>query len=124
MTSKESSKDLAESDIDKDGSNFQGTDKPKEQPQILKYIKTQVKDGFHSPFAVLLKGAVVMSEDNFLDIMQVAWELLLEWNQEVAACVASLFILCSVKVPQQVSDLMHHGLSHPDPSVRINSVLR
>lgn len=83
-----------------------------------------MKDGFHSPLAVLLKGAVIMSEENFQEIMPVAWELLLEWNQEVAACAASLFILCSVKVPQQVSDLMHHGLSHPDPSTRINSVLR
>lgn len=56
--------------------------------------------------------------------MPVAWELLLESNQEVAACASSIFILCAVKVPQQVCDLMHHGLIHPDPAARINSILR
>ncbi|KAF5273419.1 hypothetical protein FQA39_LY07436 [Lamprigera yunnana] len=124
LASKDSSKDLVDSDIEREMGASGSDDKPKEPPQILKYIKTQVKDGFHSPFAVLLKGAVIMTEENFLDIMHVAWEFLLEWNQEVAACAASLFILCSVKVPQQVSDLMHQGLSNSDPSIRINSVLR
>ncbi|XP_031332358.1 protein unc-80 homolog isoform X3 [Photinus pyralis] len=124
LASKDSSKDLADSDIERDISGVVIDNKPKEQPPILKYIKTQVKDGFHSPLAVLLKGAVIMTEEQFLDIMRVAWEFLLEWNQEIAACAASLFILCSVKVPQQVSDLMHQSLSNTDPSVRINSVLR
>ncbi|KAK4883609.1 hypothetical protein RN001_006928 [Aquatica leii] len=122
LTSKDSSKDFADSDLERDTCG--GDDKPKDQPQILKYIKTQVKDGFHSPLAALLKGAVIMTEENFLDVMHVAWEFLLEWNQEVAACAASLFILCSVKVPQQVSELMHRGLSNSDPTIRINSVLR
>lgn len=83
-----------------------------------------MKGAFQSPFATLLKGAVILTEENFLDIMPVAWELLLESNQEVAACASSIFILCAVKVPQQVCDLMNHGLVHPDPCVRINSILR
>lgn len=72
----------------------------------------------------MLKGAVIMTEDQFTEVMPIAWHLLLEWNQEVAATAASLFILCSVKVPQQVSDLMHNSLAHPDPNVRINAILR
>lgn len=71
-----------------------------------------------------MKGAVIASEENFLEIMPVAWELLLEWNQEVTACAASIFILCAVKVPHQVADLMQHNLSHPDPTIRINAILR
>lgn len=41
LASKESSKDLAESDAG-DGTTSGSDEKPKEQPQILKYIKTQV----------------------------------------------------------------------------------
>ena len=48
---------------------------------------------FHAPLSTLLKGAVILSEENFHDIVSVAWELLLEMNQEVAAAAASLFIL-------------------------------
>lgn len=65
-----------------------------------------------------------MTEEQFTEVMPIAWHLLLEWNQEVAASAASLFILCSVKVPQQVSDLMHNSLAHHDPNVRINAILR
>lgn len=71
-----------------------------------------------------MKGAVILSEEHFLDIMSVAWELLLEWNKEVVAAAASIFILAAVKCPQQVIELMQHGLTHPDTATRINSILR
>lgn len=71
-----------------------------------------------------MKGAVILSEDHFIDIMPVAWELLLEWNQEVAASAASLFILAAVRAPHQVVELMQQGLKHQDPAIRINAILR
>lgn len=71
-----------------------------------------------------MKGACILSEEHFLEIIPVAWELLLEFNQEVAAAASSLFILAAVKAPQQVCDIMQHNLSHPDAAIRINAVLR
>lgn len=59
-----------------------------------------------------------------MNIIPVAWELLLESNQEVTACAASIFILGAVKAPQQVSDILQHGLSHPECTVKINAILR
>ncbi|XP_021940294.1 protein unc-80 homolog isoform X4 [Zootermopsis nevadensis] len=100
------------------------TEKLKEQPPILKYIKTQVRDVFHAPLAVLVKGAVILSEEYFVDILPIAWELLLEANQEVAATAASLFILAAVRAPNQATDTIHHGLHHQDPAARINAILR
>ncbi|XP_050510714.1 protein unc-80 homolog isoform X5 [Diabrotica virgifera virgifera] len=123
LFSKDSSRDIADSDTGAE-SKISSDKKPEEPPPILKYLKTQVKDAFHSPLAVLLKGAVIMTEENFLDIIPVAWELLLEPNQEVTACAASIFILGAVKSPQTVSDIMQHGLSHPDCAIRINAILR
>nr|CAD7425389.1 unnamed protein product [Timema monikensis] len=99
-------------------------EKPKEQPQVLKYIKAHVREIFHTPLAILVKGAVVLSEEHFVDILPVAWELLLESNQELAAVAASLFILAAVKAPNQAMGHMHHGLHHQDPAVRINAILR
>lgn len=122
LTSKDSSRDIADSEPDlKKNKTTPSTIEP---PPILKYIKMQVKDVFHAPLATLLKGAVALSEEHYLEIMPVAWELLLEYNQEVTACAASVFILCAVKCPQQVGDLMQHGLTHSDSAVRINSILR
>ena len=34
---------------------------------------------------ILTKAAPTLSEDNFIDIMPVAWELMLESDQELAA---------------------------------------
>ncbi|RZC42316.1 unc-80 -like protein, partial [Asbolus verrucosus] len=124
LASKDSSRDIADSDTGHDPSKSNDDGKPSEPPPILKYIKTQVKDAFHSPLAVLLKGAVILAEEHFIEIIPVAWELLLESNQEVTACAASLFILAAVKAPQPVSDIMQHGLSHPDAAIRINAILR
>jgi hypothetical protein len=56
--------------------------------------------------------------------LPIAWELLLEANQEVAASAASLFILAAVRAPNQAMDIMHRGLHHQDPAARINAILR
>ncbi|KOC65753.1 Protein unc-80 like protein, partial [Habropoda laboriosa] len=99
-------------------------DSEKENSAILKYLKTQVKDIFHAPLATLVKGAVVMTEELFVEVLPVAWELLLESNQEVAASAASLFIVAAVRAPNQASELMHYGLQHTNTSIRINAILR
>lgn len=127
--SKDSSRDIANSSDGtttdaRNKSDSKGDSKPVEPPPILKYIQTQVKDSFHGPLACLLKGACIMNEEHFAEIIPVAWELLLECNQEITATASSLFILAAVKAPQQVSDIMQHGLSHPDPTIRINAILR
>lgn len=73
---------------------------------------------------VLVKGAVVMTEDQFVDVLSVSWELLLQTNQELAASAAALFILASVRAPTHASQLMLRALHHHDPAVRINAILR
>ena len=126
---RDSSKDLAdhESDYGRDFAKAMEPpedDKEKEPPPMTKYLKNQVRDSFHAPLATLLKGAVVMSEELFIDIIPVAWELLLEMNQEVAASAASLFIVAAVRAPTHVTDIMHRGLTHKSTAVRISSILR
>ncbi|XP_014469276.1 PREDICTED: protein unc-80 homolog isoform X4 [Dinoponera quadriceps] len=130
LTQRDSSKDLAEQDSEKGKESLRKStskrdvEKDKEPPAILKYIKTQVKDAFHAPLATLIKGAVVMTEDQFVEVLPVAWELLLESNQEVAASAAALFIVSAVRAPNQASELMQKGLQHTSTSVRINAILR
>ncbi|KAG7191052.1 hypothetical protein KM043_007098 [Ampulex compressa] len=130
LTQRDSSKDLAEQDSERGKESSRKVpenaeaETDKEPPAILKYINTQVKSAFHAPLATLVKGAVVMTEDLFVDVLPVAWELLLESNQEVAASAASLFIVSAVRAPNQASELMHHGLQHSSSTVRINAILR
>lgn len=73
---------------------------------------------------VLVKGAVVMTEDQFVDMLSVSWELLLQTSQEAAASAAALFILAAVRAPVQATQVMQHALHHQDPAIRINAILR
>ena len=91
---------------------------------ILKYIKNHVRDLFHVSLGVLVKGAAVLTEDQFTEIIPAAWELLLETNQETSAEAASLFILSSVKAPSVSSIIMQKALKNKDPNVRIGAILR
>ncbi|XP_038219466.1 protein unc-80 homolog isoform X2 [Zerene cesonia] len=97
---------------------------PADPPAILKYLKTQVRDAYHTPLAMLVKGATIMSEDIFAESAPVAWQLLLESDRELSSCAAALFILAAVKAPHAASQIMHQDLKHPEPSVRINAILR
>lgn len=96
----------------------------KENSMILKYVKHHVRDLFHVPLSTLLKGASILTEDQFVEVIPVAWELLLETNQETSAAAAAFFIISSVKAPTQTSEIMQRALKHKDPNVRINAILR
>lgn len=79
---------------------------------------------FHVPIATLVKGASVLTEEQFIEVIPVAWELLLESNQEVSAASAALFILASVKAPTTASELMQRAMKHKNPNVRVEAMLR
>ncbi|XP_059490383.1 protein unc-80 homolog isoform X4 [Neocloeon triangulifer] len=124
---RDSSRDIADQTDSERGREPTGPPHPrdaKDEPPILKYIKAHARSLFHSPLSVLLKGAVILHEESFIDILPVAWELLLEPSQEVAAAAASLFILAAVKAPAHASNVMQHCLQHSDVTTRIQAVLR
>uniref|UniRef100_A0A8D8WIK8 Protein unc-80 homolog n=1 Tax=Cacopsylla melanoneura TaxID=428564 RepID=A0A8D8WIK8_9HEMI len=124
-SSKDSTKDGELTDDNKQtNKSKKQEDKVKDSHPILKYLKTQVRDVFHAPIATLIKGAVVLTEDQFSDILPIAWELLLESNQELVATGAALFIVASVRAPSQASDLMQYHLQHQEAAVRISAIQR
>ncbi|XP_013174007.1 PREDICTED: protein unc-80 homolog isoform X2 [Papilio xuthus] len=97
---------------------------PPDPPNILKYLKGQVREAYHMPLATLVKGATTMSEEMFSEVAPVAWRLLLEADRELSSCAAALFILVAVRAPHVATDIMHNDLKHADPGVRINAILR
>lgn len=113
-----------ETDFTKLRNDLENSTKPKDNPIILKYIKNQIRELFHIPIAALIKGAAILSEDLFIDILPAAWELLLETNQETAASASALFIIASVRAPNSASDVMLRALKHKNPNIRIGAILR
>ncbi|XP_025208646.1 protein unc-80 homolog isoform X2 [Melanaphis sacchari] len=93
-------------------------------PIILKYIKNQVHDIFHCSMALLIKAAVVLTEEQVLDILPIAWEFLLDSNQELVASSSTLFIIAAFKAPQKCIELISSSLTNKDSIVRANAILK
>lgn len=72
-------------------------------------LRLQVLSLTHAPLALVTKAAPVLSEDAYLDMMPVAWELLIECDQELAAAAGKTSYLpcsvCSIKVIVSISEL-------------------
>lgn len=101
-----------------------GSTPAREEHPMLKYLKTQVMGLFHSPLSMLIKGTVVASEETFIEAMPIAWELLLEGDQQLSAVAAVVFILAAVKAPEQASELLSRELKSEDTTQKINALLR
>ncbi|CAE1324419.1 UNC80 [Acanthosepion pharaonis] len=91
---------------------------------IVKYITCQAQNLTQCPMAVVTKAAPILSESTFVDMMPVAWELILETDQELAASAATVFLLTSVKAPDKAQAMVVREMQHENVNHRINAVLR
>ena len=81
-------------------------------------------DLFQAPLLVLIKSATIMTDEAFLDIIPIAWELLLDVHKETVAAAAAMFILSAVRCPEPATVLLNGSLRHPDAIERFKALLK
>lgn len=81
-------------------------------------------DLFQAPLLVLIKSATIMTDEAFLDIIPIAWELLLDVHKETVAAAAAMFILSAVRCPEPVTALLTGSLRHPEATERFKALLK
>ncbi|KAF3688432.1 Protein unc-80 -like protein [Channa argus] len=96
----------------------------KKDTGMLKYIRNQVMSLSPAPLSLLIKAAPILTDDMYGDIQPAAWELLLSVDEHMAAAAAAMFLLCAVKVPDAVTEMMTAEFQHQEACQRINSVLK
>ncbi|XP_067844006.1 protein unc-80 homolog [Heptranchias perlo] len=96
----------------------------KKDSGMLKYIRTQVMSLSPAPLSLLIKAAPILTEDMYGDIQPAAWELLLSVDEHMAAAAAAMFLLCAVKVPDAVSDMVMSEFHHLEAVQRINAIVK
>uniref|UniRef100_A0A6Q2X9I2 Uncharacterized protein n=1 Tax=Esox lucius TaxID=8010 RepID=A0A6Q2X9I2_ESOLU len=96
----------------------------KKDTGMLKYIRNQVMSLSPAPLSLLIKAAPILTEDMYGDVQPAAWELLLSVDEHMAAAAAAMFLLCAVKVPDAVTEMMMAEFQHVEASQRINSVFK
>uniref|UniRef100_UPI00358FE682 protein unc-80 homolog n=1 Tax=Myxine glutinosa TaxID=7769 RepID=UPI00358FE682 len=96
----------------------------KKDPRMLKYLRHQVLTLAPAPLSLLIKSAVVLPEEMYSEVQPAAWELLLSSDEHMAAAAAAMFLLCAVKVPDHVSDMLLSEFQHEEVAQRVNAILR
>ncbi|KFO96913.1 Protein unc-80, partial [Calypte anna] len=96
----------------------------KKDSGMLKYIRHQVMSLSPAPLSLLIKAAPILTEDMYGDIQPAAWELLLSVDEHMAGAAAAMFLLCAVKVPEAVSDMLMSEFHHPEAVQRLNAILK
>ncbi|XP_050772025.1 protein unc-80 homolog isoform X7 [Gopherus flavomarginatus] len=96
----------------------------KKDSGMLKYIRQQVMSLSPAPLSLLIKAAPILTEEMYGDIQPAAWELLLSVDEHMAGAAAAMFLLCAVKVPEAVSDMLMSEFHHPETVQRLNAVLK
>ncbi|TRZ04189.1 hypothetical protein DNTS_011989 [Danionella cerebrum] len=96
----------------------------KKDTGMLKYIRNQVMSLSPAPLSLLIKAAPILTEDMYGDTLPAAWELLMSVDEHMAAAAAALFLLCAVKVPDGVTEMMMAEFQHQEACQRINSILK
>ncbi|XP_063286017.1 protein unc-80 homolog isoform X12 [Pelobates fuscus] len=96
----------------------------KKDSGMLKYIRQQVMSLSPAPLSLLIKAAPILTEEMYGDIQPAAWELLLSVDEHMAGAAAAMFLLCAVKVPDAVSDMLTSEFQHPETVQRLNAILK
>ncbi|KRZ18184.1 Protein unc-80 -like protein [Trichinella zimbabwensis] len=110
--------------------------------QTLQYIKFQVKNPCHAPLSTFMKCLYFASDDDFTNMIHMAWAMMLQQDSHVSTsadvvsylkhssypdCIiflATSFIACSVKFPALSASILNSSLHHSDPAQRLAAVLR
>ncbi|XP_071977418.1 protein unc-80 homolog isoform X11 [Engystomops pustulosus] len=96
----------------------------KKDSGMLKYIRHQVMSMSPAPLSLLIKAAPILTEEMYGDIQPAAWELLLSVDEHMAGAAAAMFLLCAVKVPDAVSEMLTSEFQHPETGQRLNAILK
>ncbi|KRZ74076.1 Protein unc-80 -like protein, partial [Trichinella papuae] len=92
--------------------------------QTLQYIKFQVKNPCHAPLSTFMKCLYFASDDDFTNMIHMAWAMMLQQDSHVSTSAATSFIACSVKFPALSANILNSSLHHSDPAQRLAAVLR
>lgn len=96
---------------------------PKSDPTpSQKYIESQVKSLFSSPFSGLVKGFFNLSPSSIHSLLHLSWNLILQSDQNLSSSCSVAFIICSVKSPESASKLLNEELSNEDPQNRLKAI--
>lgn len=101
--------------------NYRMESKQEENMTML-YILNQVKNPFHSTISMMLKSALILQRNQFEYLVNLSWNLILEDDEQISSAASVAIIVCSLKCPDIVIDLLNNDLNHQNVDTRVNAI--
>lgn len=93
-----------------------------EENLTLLYMVNQVKNPFHSIISMMLKSALTLNRSQFEYLLQISWNLVIEDDIQISSAASVAVILCALKVPELVVELLNKELNNASVEVRVNTI--
>ncbi|CAF4726018.1 unnamed protein product, partial [Rotaria socialis] len=91
---------------------------------IATYLEKQVGTLTQVPLMILCKSSVLLEDEHYAQILNLSWELLLDRNEELAACAATIVILTAARASHLVDALVHEEMENTSALIRYNAILK
>ncbi|UJR28934.1 hypothetical protein I4U23_010152 [Adineta vaga] len=91
---------------------------------VAAYLEKQVGTLTQVPLMILCKSSVLLEDEHYSQILNLSWELLLDRNEELAACAATIVILTAARAGQLVDALFHTEMENSSALIRYNAILK
>lgn len=101
--------------------NYRAESKQEENATML-YILNHVKNPFHSIISMMLKSALILNRDQFEIVLNLSWNLILDEDLQISSSASVAVIVCSLKFPEIVIDLLNKDLNHQNVDIRVSAI--
>uniref|UniRef100_A0A915PNH9 Uncharacterized protein n=1 Tax=Setaria digitata TaxID=48799 RepID=A0A915PNH9_9BILA len=91
---------------------------------MLSYISTQMLSIAHTPFSTLLKSCLILCNDHYREIVDICWHLLIHRDKHIVTSAASLFIVSSVRNPEETVTVIKNSLLSDNANIRTEGLRR
>ena len=73
-----------------------------EQNCTMLYMVTQARNPFHSLVSLMLKSVLVLKKEQFENLFQISWNLILDEDAEISAAASVAVVVCALKASETV----------------------
>ncbi|CAF1611482.1 unnamed protein product, partial [Didymodactylos carnosus] len=91
---------------------------------IASYLEEHVGTLSQVPLMILYKSSVLLEDEHYAQVLQFSWELLLNKDEVLAACAATIVILAAARTDHVVDKLFHNEMYNASAIVRYNVILK
>jgi len=102
----------------------QSSHREKDDKEMIQYISSSIASLTHCPFSVIAKAGTVIDTEHLMETLPVAWELLLDEDQQLVSSAAAVFLLTGIRLRDTVEQMLHKELVCADANERVKSLQR